>query len=81
MARRLDERTVEAWVPRDRGEVRGLLAGLDLVEPGVVSADRWHPDGPHGQVPPMPSPGDECIDPLCAGVRIDGVWVGVGCSS
>jgi hypothetical protein len=29
---------------RSRAEVEQLLAGLDLVEPGVVLVHRWHPD-------------------------------------
>jgi hypothetical protein len=30
---------------RDRAEVATFFAGLDLVEPGLVSASRWRPDG------------------------------------
>jgi SAM-dependent methyltransferase len=34
---------------RDRAQIRGLLGGLPLVEPGLVDLDRWRPEseGPH----------------------------------
>ena len=31
---------------RDRQQVAALFGGWDLVEPGVVQAPLWHPDGP-----------------------------------
>jgi O-methyltransferase involved in polyketide biosynthesis len=31
---------------RTRSEIRHLFDGLDLVAPGLVDADRWHPDTP-----------------------------------
>ncbi len=38
---------------RARGaeEIRPFLAGLDLVDPGLVSCARWRPDGPAAAVP------------------------------
>jgi hypothetical protein len=39
----LDEATAQAYV-RNREEVRALLAGLDLVEPGLVWVPEWRPD-------------------------------------
>ncbi|HEY2674182.1 MAG TPA: SAM-dependent methyltransferase [Rugosimonospora sp.] len=29
---------------RDRAEVEALLTGLDLLDPGVVLVNHWHPD-------------------------------------
>ena len=29
---------------RDRDEITGLLAGLEILEPGVVSCSRWRPN-------------------------------------
>jgi anti-sigma regulatory factor (Ser/Thr protein kinase) len=43
---------------RDRDQVAGLLAGLDLAEPGLVPPSQWRP-GPHGA--PSSAPGaDAC---------------------
>jgi hypothetical protein len=39
-------RTVTPLAMRDRGRVRELFAGFELVEPGVVWAPQWHPDRP-----------------------------------
>ena len=41
---RLNSRMAESVTLRSRDEVAALLAGLDLVEPGVVQATRWRPD-------------------------------------
>jgi hypothetical protein len=30
--------------PRDRAGITRFFAGLDLVDPGVVQPQRWHPD-------------------------------------
>jgi hypothetical protein len=36
---------------RSAAEIRQFLAGLDLVDPGLVSCALWHPDGPATPVP------------------------------
>ncbi|WP_211360082.1 SAM-dependent methyltransferase [Actinocorallia herbida] len=36
---------------RGRAEVGRFFTGLDLVDPGVVQASRWRPDGPVADVP------------------------------
>ena len=33
-------------VPRTRRDIEGLLAGWDLLPPGLVSAPDWHPEEP-----------------------------------
>jgi hypothetical protein len=33
-------------VPRTRAELEEFFDGVELVEPGVVFVDQWHPDGP-----------------------------------
>lgn len=43
-ARRLAEMGSTPVTRRTRAEVSGFLAGLELVEPGVVQTHRWHPD-------------------------------------
>lgn len=43
---------------RSRDQIEGMLAGLDLVEPGLVPAKDWWPDGPHLQ---EPQPVQHCI--------------------
>jgi hypothetical protein len=35
---------------RDQAEVEALFAGLDLVDPGVVLVNHWHPDAGPPQV-------------------------------
>jgi hypothetical protein len=37
---------------RSPEQVAGLFAGLELVEPGVVSLPRWRPDPTEGDGPP-----------------------------
>jgi S-adenosyl methyltransferase len=41
---RLNSRLAESVTLRSHDEVAALLAGLDLVEPGVVQAAQWRPD-------------------------------------
>jgi hypothetical protein len=65
VARRLNETTAQTWVLRDREQVGGFFDRLELVEPGVVELDQWHPEG---QPAPVPAP-DGHNSPL---------WVGVG---
>jgi len=36
---------------RSRAEVEGLLAGLDMIDPGVVLVNHWHPDA-DAETPP-----------------------------
>lgn len=62
---RLNQSTAETWQLRTRPQVRSLFAGLDLVEPGIVAADLWHP---HDQPRPVPAPEG----------RTNPLWVGVG---
>jgi len=40
--------------PRSRAEVTGLITGLDLVEPGLVPVDEWHPAAGNGPDRPAP---------------------------
>lgn len=41
----LDHDMAEPMVLRDRAGVARFLDGLELVDPGVVAVDQWHPDG------------------------------------
>lgn len=43
VARRWNQMGAVPVFPRDRGEVARWLAGLDLVEPGIVEAHQWRP--------------------------------------
>lgn len=43
---------------RTRAEIEEMLAGLELIEPGLVSADDWWPNGPRQK--PLPDAG-HCI--------------------
>jgi hypothetical protein len=36
---------------RDRAQIAGFLDGLELVEPGLISAPLWRPDGEAAEVP------------------------------
>jgi hypothetical protein len=36
---------------RDRAQIAAFLDGLELVEPGLVSAPLWRPDGEAAEVP------------------------------
>ena len=57
VSRRLDE-TMRASNPpalRDRHGVAAFLAGLDLVEPGLVAVPEWRPD-PDTPAPARPTP-------------------------
>lgn len=42
--RRMSERTPTPVTLRSREQVARLLTGLDIVEPGIVPANDWHPD-------------------------------------
>jgi len=58
----LDEAMEEPLVLRTRDQVAAFLAGCELVEPGVVQVDEWHP-------PDDPGPGLEgWTNPLWAGI-------------
>jgi hypothetical protein len=46
-----DRRSPSPVVLRSRDEVEALFGDLTLVEPGVVPAPRWRPDGPTDPVP------------------------------
>jgi hypothetical protein len=47
------ERSGLSYVPRTRNGIGALLAGTDLVEPGIVPLLAWHPD-PHDLTAPDP---------------------------
>ncbi len=49
------DRTAARVYPRGRSQVRALLAGLELVEPGLVRAPQWRPD-PAAASAPAPEP-------------------------
>ncbi|HEY2998746.1 MAG TPA: SAM-dependent methyltransferase [Acidimicrobiales bacterium] len=51
LAARLNERSAERVVWRRREDVARFVAGLDLVDPGLVAVDRWRPDGRGPEVP------------------------------
>ena len=42
--------------PRTRDQLRALLAGLELVEPGLVWAPEWRPDPGTEMADPAPAP-------------------------
>ncbi len=42
--RELYRNTATPMTMRTRAQVEGLFAGFDLVEPGIVLSDHWHPD-------------------------------------
>jgi S-adenosyl methyltransferase len=53
-ARKLYERTPTPVRLRDADQVRELLSGLDIVDPGVVPVTAWHPDPEDGDVKEQP---------------------------
>jgi hypothetical protein len=65
VARRFNETTAETWALRNRDEVEGFFAGVELIEPGVVGVDGWRPEDSPGPV--LPPEG-----------RTNPLWVGVG---
>ena len=44
IARRLSERSQETFTWRTHEQVTRFFTGLELIEPGVVLVDHWHPD-------------------------------------
>ncbi|MFC5286371.1 SAM-dependent methyltransferase [Actinokineospora guangxiensis] len=50
--------TIHRGYFRKRAEIEEMIEGLDLVEPGLVTADDWWPNGPRQK--PLPSVG-HCI--------------------
>ena len=44
----ISKRTPTPLTPRSREEIGAFFDGYDLVEPGIVFAPAWHPDGPDG---------------------------------
>jgi S-adenosyl methyltransferase len=52
LARSVPQGASYRFAMRTRDEVARFFAGLDLVEPGLVSIDRWHPAG-------LPAPAEE----------------------
>jgi hypothetical protein len=53
--RRLYNRTPTPFFVRTAEQVTGLLAGLDLVDPGVVAVTDWRPDPEEADDPPQPA--------------------------
>lgn len=51
----LSKTTTAEGVARSREWITGLLAGLDLVEPGVVYTSQWRPDNPMKLVTDLPA--------------------------
>ncbi|MCP2252741.1 S-adenosyl methyltransferase [Prauserella aidingensis] len=45
-AAELSKDTSEPIHPRSRDEIRGLMAGFELVDPGIVFTPEWHPESP-----------------------------------
>lgn len=45
-----------AWKARTAEEVRGLVSGLEPVEPGYVDVAKWHPDPGQPPLSPVDSP-------------------------
>jgi hypothetical protein len=44
MTRQLNQRMHSTATLRDRAQVAGFLAGLELLEPGVVQPQQWRPE-------------------------------------
>ena len=36
---------------RTRAEIKGMLPGLELIEPGLIECASWRPDGPRSSRP------------------------------
>ena len=53
--RKLYERTPTPVNLRSRQEIAELLAGFEIVEPGIVPVTDWHPDPDEADDPPQPS--------------------------
>jgi hypothetical protein len=56
MAKRQEELTNPMrwpFVPRTHDEVAGFIGGLELVDPGLVTIDRWRPPPPPPDEPPV----------------------------
>ncbi|MGC9668753.1 SAM-dependent methyltransferase [Planosporangium sp. 12N6] len=51
--RKLYEHTPTPGQPRTAKQIEGLLAGLEILEPGVVQVDDWHPDPEGGERHPQ----------------------------
>jgi hypothetical protein len=55
LAERLNLRSRERFVWRSEADIAAFFAGLELLDPGVVPVNRWHPDGDD---PARPNGGD-----------------------
>jgi SAM-dependent methyltransferase len=53
-ARQLGQQTSTPVHYRTREQVARLMTGLELVEPGIVTIDNWHPDPSEGFYEPWP---------------------------
>lgn len=53
-ARQVTQRTSTPIYYRTHEQVARMLAGLELVEPGIVTIDNWHPDPAEGPLKPWP---------------------------
>jgi len=54
-ARQVFQRTSTPAHYRTRAQVAQLLAGMELVEPGIVPVTEWHPDPSEDASEPWPS--------------------------
>jgi len=53
---RFNEILDESYVVRSEAEIARLLAGFELIEPGLVPVDRWRPDDPTAAATRRPRP-------------------------
>jgi hypothetical protein len=54
----------DTYVIRTRDEIARFFDGLDLVDPGLVPIDHWHPPPPPNPPPPAPAPDPTPDHPL-----------------
>ncbi|MGH9210923.1 MAG: SAM-dependent methyltransferase [Acidimicrobiales bacterium] len=61
----LDEQMAESFILRSYDEILGFFTGTELVDPGLVHINEWHPD-----LPPQPPerPGISHVAPIYGGV-------------
>jgi hypothetical protein len=53
--RRMYQRTPTPIHLRTRDQIAGLLAGMEIVPPGIVTVTDWHPDPEEADDPPQPT--------------------------
>jgi hypothetical protein len=72
-AARLADALRDFWAVRPRAEILRFFDGFDLVEPGLVQIDSWHPPGSgladgEGRAAPSPAPPPGRPTPIYAGI-------------